>query len=476
MADRHDPRGMMDNISGRLPPGTTIDDGGQLVFQDTGEPVKSNPWKLQRLLEIVGLAAPAARGVGQAAGAAPSTDAAMQIANRVAPSQLTNQTARQAISGPPPAALGQAAEQAALPAAQTTMPASSSAGSALPQMQPRLGGPAASPGPDLTVLRGTPPAARPIPNASEVMPPPRLVGGEAAENGAGPWVTGSRTNEMERAAAPAAGPAGSFGGSNINAARAALAIASHMATQGQAGQQGVSNGPSPPTSDVHRGPDQSQRFPPSRPDLSQVMSQIPTRDVPMPQARPQQDVPMPPRRPADLPSGRPDYQSNSRQVVDNGKLNWGDEASAADFVRASNALRSDPSLSGYARGGGVHPEVAHALAIIRRHLGLGAIAALFVLGSLFAGLSSGPALAHDKWWNGREIDPATRRYCCGDNDVKHLDKEQVHITAQGYKLDDTGETVPFGRAQPSVDGEYWVFRWGSPEKQTQCFFAPTPTY
>ena len=82
-----------------------------------------------------------------------------------------------------------------------------------------------------------------------------------------------------------------------------------------------------------------------------------------------------------------------------------------------------------------------------------------------------PALAHDKWWNGREIDPATKRYCCGDNDVKHLEKTQVHVVPGGYRLDDTGETVPETRAQPSFDGEFWVFRWGNPVV-TQCFFAP----
>ena len=82
-----------------------------------------------------------------------------------------------------------------------------------------------------------------------------------------------------------------------------------------------------------------------------------------------------------------------------------------------------------------------------------------------------PASAHDKWWSGREVDPATQRYCCGDNDIKHLTKEEVKLVPGGYRLGDTGEFVPETRTQPSVDGEYWVFRWGNPV-QTQCFFAP----
>ena len=82
-----------------------------------------------------------------------------------------------------------------------------------------------------------------------------------------------------------------------------------------------------------------------------------------------------------------------------------------------------------------------------------------------------PAAAHDRWWNGKEVDPATKRYCCGDNDVTHLTREDVKVVPGGYRLADTGEVVGQSRAQPSPDGEYWVFRWGSP-KQTQCFFAP----
>ena len=93
---------------------------------------------------------------------------------------------------------------------------------------------------------------------------------------------------------------------------------------------------------------------------------------------------------------------------------------------------------------------------------------VFVLGVMIYAI---PAAAHDKWWNGREVDPDTKRYCCGDNDVTHLTREQVKSVPGGFQLSDTGEFVPDSRVQPSVDGEYWVFRWGSPMR-TQCFFAP----
>jgi hypothetical protein len=94
---------------------------------------------------------------------------------------------------------------------------------------------------------------------------------------------------------------------------------------------------------------------------------------------------------------------------------------------------------------------------------------------LLALASLSPARAHDAWWNGKEVDPATKRMCCGDNDVKHLTREQVKAVPGGYLLQDTGEIIPEARAQPSPDGEYWVFRWGSPI-QTQCFFAPVQSF
>ena len=89
----------------------------------------------------------------------------------------------------------------------------------------------------------------------------------------------------------------------------------------------------------------------------------------------------------------------------------------------------------------------------------------------FIALASTAAAAHDKWWTGKEVDPSTKRYCCGDNDIKHLTREEVKIVPGGYQLFDTGEVVTQDHAQPSPDGEYWVFRWGDPVR-TQCFFAP----
>ena len=93
-----------------------------------------------------------------------------------------------------------------------------------------------------------------------------------------------------------------------------------------------------------------------------------------------------------------------------------------------------------------------------------------IAGLFFASATAvAPALAHDFWLNDSAVDPWTKRVCCGKNDARILDPAQVHVTPRGYKLDDTQETVPFERAQPSPDGQIWAFRWAA---MTQCFFVP----
>lgn len=480
MADRYDSRSMVDYLAGKLPPGTTIDDAGQLVFRDTGEPVKANPWKLQRLLQIVGMAVPMSRAASTATAAVPTStaEAGMNVANRVAPS-LGRSNATTAIAGPPPAALAApAARELAGPSERAVSEvAASRPAMQLPQSSPSALTTAMEPravDPGSAILR--PPSSQPpaaMPN-SDVLPPPRLVGESAAgDRAAEPWVTGSRTNVPPRAAPPAAALSHATPGATPAAAARAMAL--------QVLSQKMNNPSASATPQAPRTIFNGQQYQmPGGGNGSQFSRQLPSdyqpaqaAPAPAPAARP---VPLPPRRPAELtPQHRsdasPDYQSNSRQVVDNGRINWGSDDSAADFFRASKALQNDPTLTALARGGTVHPAVAHALALIKRHLGIAVIGAFLVLGPLYALFSAGPALAHDKWWNGKEVDPITKLYCCGDNDVLHLTREQVKIVKDGYQLVDTGEFIPYSRAQPSVDGEYWVFRWGYPKK-TQCFFAP----
>lgn len=84
-------------------------------------------------------------------------------------------------------------------------------------------------------------------------------------------------------------------------------------------------------------------------------------DAPPPPRRPfGVGAPMPPRRPetgaADsilrrIFSGE-DYQSNSRPVVENRKVNWGDSENAADFFRADRAAREMGTLPPVERASG----------------------------------------------------------------------------------------------------------------------------
>jgi hypothetical protein len=79
------------------------------------------------------------------------------------------------------------------------------------------------------------------------------------------------------------------------------------------------------------------------------------------------------------------------------------------------------------------------------------------------------ATAHDFWIDGRKVDPATKKLCCGENDCRMVPLSEAHVTQDGYRLEDTGEIIPWRRVQPSPDGAMWRCRWGG---ETQCFFAP----
>lgn len=92
---------------------------------------------------------------------------------------------------------------------------------------------------------------------------------------------------------------------------------------------------------------------------------------------------------------------------------------------------------------------------------------------IVATLMTTPALAHDFWGNGQEVDPVTKQLCCGKGDAHVLDERTAIARGNGYYLKDTGETIPYGRVQPSPDGLIWAFRWGG---ETKCFFAPVGSF
>lgn len=201
---------------------------------------------------------------------------------------------------------------------------------------------------------------------------PRVVGGESAADDAAQYFRPGNTNLPSR------------GNSAVDKALAALGAGS----AGYIATRDSSPGTDPaefarldyvaPQSG-YTG--QEQRFRPMpQEDASRAkaaaVAQI-ARDIPLP---PRRDIPLPPRWDDSAPRARPDYQSNGRDVVDSGRINWGDAESPADFFRASKALQDNPDMSGYRSGGGVgsgyrsggsvHPmEVHHALSVLHRALG-----------------------------------------------------------------------------------------------------------
>ena len=88
---------------------------------------------------------------------------------------------------------------------------------------------------------------------------------------------------------------------------------------------------------------------------------------------------MPPTRPAELAREQPsilskifsgqDYQSKGGQLRQDGRINWGDPESAADFFRADKARMETPEASGMKRGGAAgKPDSMHKALEIIHHL------------------------------------------------------------------------------------------------------------
>jgi hypothetical protein len=89
------------------------------------------------------------------------------------------------------------------------------------------------------------------------------------------------------------------------------------------------------------------------------------------------------------------------------------------------------------------------------------------------------AKAHDFWADGEPVPAWVKSTCCGQADAHHIKAEHVHVTSQGWRIDGYPEVVPFYRALPSQDGEFWAF-WsiesdGSPS-MIWCFFAPSESF
>jgi hypothetical protein len=70
----------------------------------------------------------------------------------------------------------------------------------------------------------------------------------------------------------------------------------------------------------------------------------------------------------------------------------------------------------------------------------------------------GAARAHDVWADGKAVPAWVKAACCGPDDVHHLRPDQVHrISDDYYMVDCYPNRIPASNAQPSQDGDYWIF-------------------
>lgn len=100
---------------------------------------------------------------------------------------------------------------------------------------------------------------------------------------------------------------------------------------------------------------------------------------------------------------------------------------------------------------------------------------ILALGGLLALCAGNPASAHDQWANGDPVPAWVKQACCGPDDVHHLTREQVHETADGWRVDGYPDIIPIGTEQPSPDGDYWIFYRTLPngdKTRVYCFFTP----
>ncbi len=100
--------------------------------------------------------------------------------------------------------------------------------------------------------------------------------------------------------------------------------------------------------------------------------------------------------------------------------------------------------------------------------------AVFALVLAIAGGGSGRA--HEVWADGTVVPEWIKSVCCGAAEAHHLTPEMVHRVDDGhYTVDGYRRRIPVWVAQPSLDGDYWIFYrdWGEDgQSPVICFFVP----
>jgi hypothetical protein len=93
-------------------------------------------------------------------------------------------------------------------------------------------------------------------------------------------------------------------------------------------------------------------------------------------------------------------------------------------------------------------------------------------------LFNSAASSHDFWSNGEPVPAWAKQWCCGKSDVHRLHAASIHIMPDGYHVDGLNNVLPFSKAMPSPDGQYWAFfkEDEGPEAHVSCFYAPINDY
>src|ERR1700751_930451 len=92
------------------------------------------------------------------------------------------------------------------------------------------------------------------------------------------------------------------------------------------------------------------------------------------------------------------------------------------------------------------------------------------------------ASAHEQWANGTPVPAWVKAACCGPTDVHHLKPEQVHEMPDGYHVEGYPHVIPYGKATPSQDAEFWAFYQTNVNgpyvsySPIYCFFAPPRSF
>jgi hypothetical protein len=80
---------------------------------------------------------------------------------------------------------------------------------------------------------------------------------------------------------------------------------------------------------------------------------------------------------------------------------------------------------------------------------------------------------HDWIRKGRYRSPLTNEWCCGKEDCVPIPANQIEPTPAGWRIEPTGEVVPYVDTLRSEDGRFW--RCHQPNGMRRCFFAPPGT-